>query len=324
MTQTTTVTFKDLMRMTAGNSQDAVPVSSEMVAYHKDAQQWTLTLPLHGLLQQHYIDTSALQNARPVVADLDWVTRGAPLLDYLRIIEVASTRGKVPVGTALPNAIMGSERGTMLGWHVDPGFADLEYELRHVVEVRTEVSGELELQSELDMVEAIEVAHMLATRETLQQQVLNGQGGIHELDAVTGATGISSEQFALADRGSWELFSNGEDSIEDAKGIPGPWFVGTELSSSARSKQIDNSGARRVEEVGRITLSGTRIYRTPDLPSTTGVVADWTRGVTLLLLNRVLWTVDRISLPGTVRLTSRVPCALVVTRPELVHAVTQQ
>ena len=102
------------------------------------------------------------------------------------------------------------------------------------------------------------------------------------------------------------------------------WALGTDLDTSARKTAVEPGASRRVLEMGRLTLSGLPAQRIVEgLTSTTGLIADWGT-VSVPILSELIVVVDRISNPGYVRLTSRLPVAdPIVTHPSAVFMIEQ-
>ena len=204
-------------------------------------------------------------------------------------------------------------------------FAEHEYELSSVIETKTEISTQLVMQSEPAMDDVVE-AHRLAISDKLLEQILSGDGTGNNLAGVAGATGIGSATYMTADRGKDTAFTAGELAVEDGGGrLPYMgWALGADLSTSARTIAIEPGASRRVEERGRLTLSGTPTQRiTEGLASTTGLCGDW-QTVIVPILSELLVTVDTVSAPGDVRLTSRLPCAdPIISHPGAIYKLSQ-
>ena len=102
------------------------------------------------------------------------------------------------------------------------------------------------------------------------------------------------------------------------------WALGTDLDTSARKTAVEPGAARRVLEEGRLTLSGLPVQRIVEgLASTTGLIADW-RTVIVPVLSELVIVIDRVSVPGMVRITSRLPIGgPLITHPSTVFALTQ-
>ena len=96
------------------------------------------------------------------------------------------------------------------------------------------------------------------------------------------------------------------------------------MSTSTQKTSIEPGDSRRTQEGGRLTLSGTPVQRiTEGLASTTGLCADW-QTVTVPVLSEIIIVIDRVSVPGFVRITSRLPIAdPIVTHTDAVYKLEQ-
>ena len=158
------------------------------------------------------------------------------------------------------------------------------------------------------------------------EQVLAGDGTGNNLSGVASATGIGAGTYVMADRGSDEAFTDAELAVQDGGGRTEhtAWALGTDLSTSTQKTSIEPGSSRRTQEGGRLTLSGTPAQRiTEGLAGTTGLVADW-RTVVVPVLSELIIVVDRVTLPGFVRITSRLPIAdPIVTHPSAIFKLEQ-
>ena len=102
------------------------------------------------------------------------------------------------------------------------------------------------------------------------------------------------------------------------------WLLGSALSNATRTSLLEPGSDRRTEERRRFTLSGTPIQRLGSgIDDTTGVGADWSK-VLVPIADELEITVDRISQPGTLKLTSRWAVAdPILSRPGAVSVVTE-
>ena len=205
-------------------------------------------------------------------------------------------------------------------------FGEFDYELSSTIEAKSEVSMQLAMQAGDFALEAVLESHRISISDTLLAQVLAGDGLGNNLSGVVNASGIAGGTYVVADRGKSSSFQDAEDAIEDA-GARGPfmaWAAGADLSTSARRVAIEPGGSRRTEERGRLTLSGAPVQRiTTGLAATTGLCADW-RAVTVPVLDQLAVVVDRQTLPGDLRITSRLPVAdPIVTHPATAYKLTQ-
>ena len=205
-------------------------------------------------------------------------------------------------------------------------FTEHDYDLTSVVEAKSEVSLQVAVQTADSVLDAVLEAHRLGITDRLLEQVLSGGGTGINLSGVASATGIGAGTYALADRGSDEDFTDSELSVEDGGGRSPymAWALGTDLDTSAKKTAVEPGASRRVLEMGRLTLSGLPAQRIVEgLASTTGLIADW-RTVLVPILSELIVVIDRVSTPGMVRITSRLPVAdPIVTHPSAVYALTQ-
>ena len=205
-------------------------------------------------------------------------------------------------------------------------FGEHDYQLASVIEAKTETSLELVLQTADTVLDAVLEAHRIGLADRMLSQVLSGDGVGHNLDGVASATGIGAGTYAVADRGSDEAFVDGEIAVEDGGGRTQymAWALGRDLDTSARKTAVEPGASRRVLEMGRLTLSDLPASRIVEgLAGTTGLVGDW-RTVVVLVLSELLVIVDRISNPGYVRLTSRLPIGgPLITHPSAVFMIEQ-
>ena len=205
-------------------------------------------------------------------------------------------------------------------------FSEHNYDLSSTIEVKSEISLQLAVQTADDVLDSVLEAHRIGIADRLLEQVLAGDGVGNNLFGVVTATGIGSGSYAVADRGSDEAFTDAEVAVSDAFGRMEHmgWALGRDLDTSARKTAIEPGGSRRVLEGGRLTLSGVPAQRiVAGLAATTGLIADW-RAVSVPILDQLVIVIDRVSVPGMVRITSRLPVAdPIITHPSTVFALTQ-
>ena len=205
-------------------------------------------------------------------------------------------------------------------------FREHDFDLSSVIESKSEVSLELATQTSDSVLDAVLEAHRIGIADRLLSQVLAGDGVGNNLSGVASATGIGSATYLVADRGSDEAFINGEIAVEDGFGRSQfmSWGFGTTLSTSARKVAIEPGASRRVEERGALTLSGTPVQRIVEgLGATVGLIADW-QTIIVPILDQLIIVIDRISVPGFVRITSRLPVAdPILTHPSAVYKIEQ-
>ena len=266
--------------------------------------------------------------AAPPESLIDWLSGdgAGPVMARLRVVQVEHSKGKFAAGTALPGTTMQGEFDTATGWPNDPSFGSHEYDLSSVIETKTEISSLVVFQSSDDLLDSVLEAHALAVSDKLLQQMLSGDNVGNNLDGIVNGSGIGGATYAVADRGGDEAFTAGEAVVEDAGGRSPflAWAVGSELSDSLRTTAIEPGASRRTEEQGRLSLAGLPVQRVADgMVSTSGILCDW-RSIVQIVASELELTVDRVTKPGYLRLTSRLAVASpVVTVPALVYSLTQ-
>ena len=205
-------------------------------------------------------------------------------------------------------------------------FGEHNYDLSSVVEAKSEVSLEVAVQTSDSVLDDVLESHRLGLADKMLEQVLSGDGQGNDLAGVVNATGIGSATYLVADRGSDEAFTDAELAVQDGGGRTEhtAWALGTDLDTSGRKTAVEPGASRRVLEMGRLTLSGLPAQRIVEgLAGTTGLVADW-RTVVVPILSELIIVVDRISIPGMVRITSRLPVAdPILTHPSAVFSLSQ-
>ena len=205
-------------------------------------------------------------------------------------------------------------------------FTEHEFDLDSIIESKTETSLELAVQTGDGVLDAVLEAHRLGIADRMLEQVLSGDGVGNNLSGVASASGIGTGTYVVADRGGDEAFVDGEISVADAGGRSQfvAWGLGKDLDTSAKKTAVEPGASRRVVENGRLTLSGTPAQRIVEgLAGTTGLCADWER-ITVPVLSQLVIVVDRITIPGFVRITTRLPIAdPIITHPSAVFMIEQ-
>ena len=143
---------------------------------------------------------------------------------------------------------------------------------------------------------------------------------------VANVAGIGAATYPQVDQGKDSDFTTGEIAVESASGrLPFMvWALGRDLDTATRKSAIDPGSSRRVQERGRLSLSGVPVQRVvSELATTTGILADF-RTLIVPVLDRLQIVTNRITTPGQIRLTCRLPVANpIVTVPACVYALTQ-
>ena len=205
-------------------------------------------------------------------------------------------------------------------------FREEEFELSSTVEAKSEISRQLLVQAGEQVLDDLLEAHRIALADRLLLQILAGDGVGNDLTGVVNATGIGGATYAQADRGSDGAFVDGEIVVEDGGARPSgmAWALGRDLSTSARKTAVEPGASRRVEEMGRLVLSGLPAQRiTEGLAGTTGLCADWSL-VYVSILSELVVVTDTITNVGDVRITSRLAVAdPIVSHPATAYKLTQ-
>ena len=325
MSTETEVTYRELLRAAAEGAKDYPDIDNSAFAPFPSGGGATLRLPLRQLAA---IGTDDVSGDRPSLREpVRWLAGDgdeSPILARARIIPVNQIRGKLPAGTRLPDTVMTGPFGDNTG-DFDPTIGDFDFALTSIIESRTSVNRAAIIQSSDAAIDDMVLgAQRVAIRDRMVQQILVGSGNNNQIQGIVNVAGVPGSSYPMADRGSSGAFQDGEDAVEDAGGRleSFAWALGSDLSSSARRTAIDPGGSRRTEERGRLTLSGVAVQRVGALPATMGVLADWAN-VLVLTLDELEVIVDAVSKPGDVRLTSRLPIAMIPTQPTTAYILRQ-
>ena len=205
-------------------------------------------------------------------------------------------------------------------------FSEHNYDLSSTIEAKTETSLELATQTADTVLDDVLEAHRLALADKMLEQVLAGDGTANALNGVVNGAGIGAGTYPLADRGSDEAFVDGEIAVADGGGRTQymSWALGRDLDTSAQKTAVEPGASRRVLEEGRLTLSGLPAQRIVEgLTSTTGLCADW-RTIVVPVLSSLIVVLDRVTVPGMVRITSRLPIGgPLITHPSTIYKLEQ-
>lgn len=315
------ITFGGLLKAAVDEAHEARKrIHPDAFSEHNGIGQFRL--PVLG--ETHAIPATSIQDT-PSYGRIDWIqSSGVPLLDRITTIPVPTRKGVLPIGGTLPEARMVAE-DPMAATAVqsDPGLTGMAFELAQTIEVQTRLSSKIIVQSSEDILNAVQDALRRAIAERLLQQVLSGSGMNSQLLGLPFRTNVGGGTYTNADRGGADGFVVGETAIEDADGTPTAWIFGRALSSAARATVVEPGASIRVEQEGRLSLSGLRTFRDGSITSTTGLSADWARAVVVVTGMEIEYTVNRVSKPGEVWLTARLPVDLLVVRPEQVYVLTE-
>ena len=212
-------------------------------------------------------------------------------------------------------------------WELQPAvFTEHEFDLDSVIEVKSEISLQVAVQTADTVLDDVLEAHRLGIADRMLEQILSGDGVGNNLSGVASATGIGAGSYPLADRGSDEFFTDAEIAVEDGGGRSQytAWCLGRDLDTSAKKTAVEPGASRRVLEEGRLTLSGLPAQRIVEgLGATVGLVGDW-RTVSVPILDQLVIVVDRVTLPGFVRITSRLPIGgPLITHPSTIYKLVE-
>ena len=327
MTENVQISFGQLLALAVGDpmSPEIAKLSDDV--FERTGQGAVMRLPVDQFAVIGADSIGGSSGTSGVVDSLDWpVERATEVLDLMRTFEVTETRGRLPIG-ALPSVTMQAESVTA-GADSDPGISDKSYHCDSVVEVKSSYSTQLALMagSIFDVGEQMQASHRAAIRQKLLEQIVSGDGQGSNLSGVASTSGIGAATYAMADAGKSDKFTTAENTVEDADadGSRVAWLLGSTLSSATRSALLEPGSDRRVNERGRMSLSGYRAYRSNSaIASTNALLADWS-SIAIVMQQQMVVIVDRISRPGEVRITSRLAVAdPIVTRPARVYKLEQ-
>ena len=265
--------------------------------------------------------------ATPPDYGIEWLQgRGSgPVMPLIRLLPIEATRGKLGIGSTLPTVTVEDEFSSSAAFS-DPTLSDEDFILSTVLETRTRVSFQAAIQSDENLVDLTLAAHLEAIRDQLLIEIVAGDSSGNHLTGLMSRTDNDTQTYAVADIGSDVPFGLAENSIEDAGGDAAgmAWLLGESLSNATRTTLIEPGSDRRVEERRRFTLSGSPVQRlTAGIADTTAVGADWSK-VIVPVADELEVTIDRVSQPGTLKLTSRWAVAdPILSRPGAVSVVTQ-
>ena len=318
------LTYQGLLRLWASPDQNA---GSSIASSHYSPTETGCRMRLR--VDQLAVIGSADVGGRAVPDNfgIEWLQgRGSGVvLPLTRLLPVSAQRGKLGIGSTLPSVTVEDEFSSSAAFS-DPVLSDEDFILSTVLETRTRVSFQAAIQSDENLVDLTLAAHLEAIRDTLLVEIVTGDGSGNHLNGIMGRAGVGSETYDAAAIGSDAPFGLAENAIEDAGGEPAgmAWLLGESLSNATRTSLLEPGSDRRTEERRRFTLSGTPIQRLGSgIDDTTGVGADWSK-VLVPIADELEITVDRISQPGTLKLTSRWAVAdPILSRPGAVSVVTE-
>lgn len=320
--------FGDLIRSALDSQHEARKrISPEAFSVHEGGA--LIKLPVFRQAAIGADDVIA-GRGREVAGVPTWLQDGQDLLSRSLIyLPVTEKEGYIPFGATLPQATVTSEAGT--NPFVEGSGSELgetPYELKYV-EARVSASAKVVMQSTTDMLDHLEEALQIASRRLFIGQLLAGPGGktgdtAHflgaqnlPLDAANISTYVQSNGVAPAD------ILTAEDVVLDNDASPENlvWCLGRGIHTALQVAIQDPGSGERMLRLGRL-FSGTRAVRSRALESTTAILFDVREAVKVPVAAENLLVVDRISKPGTIKLTMRTHVDGTWVRPSLVYRLT--
>ena len=173
-------------------------------------------------------------------------------------------------------------------------------------------------------VTAINVTDGGTSYATVPTVVLSsGDGEGNNISSIVSDPLVTRTEYAAASKGADRVFRPAEIAVQDASGSPSAWALGGTLESSARAVVVEPGGSRRVIEGREMLLSGVPTFRNTDMNSNMGIVADWRRAIMIITGSTIEYTIDKITRPGDLKITSRLPVDVRVVRPTLVQVINE-
>ena len=159
---------------------------------------------------------------------------------------------------------------------------------------------------------------MTASDRQMAVQLLRGDGVGQNITGIVNTTGSLLTTYATTDAGAQAGYHTAEDAVgEDVPADRRVWVLAEGLFRvSRRTLRDPGSGhfvVRRLDGTARV-LDDSPAIRTNTLESGYAVYGEWTAGV-LGLWSDMLVTIDRISVPGTLRITLDRYFDFAVSRP---------
>ena len=155
---------------------------------------------------------------------------------------------------------------------------------------------------------------MASSDRLLVQQILQGDGQGANLRGIVGATGVLTATYAAADKGGPDSFHDAEDMLAiDVPTDRRSWILSEDLYRKARRTLRDPGSGDFVLRGGRVLEDAPGI-RTNVLPAGTGVYGEFS-ALTLGVWGEVNMVIDRVTVPGLVKLTMLRHVDSIITRP---------
>ena len=323
-TETVELSFGKLLKL----SLDAKDNGIDPYVFTKHDAGVEVTLPVFEQAAIAGDDVSG--TTREVIGAPTWLQRGQDAISReLRYVPVTEAKGNVPFGTELPQSAVVSEFGTSpfvqaSGTQV----SETAYLLRYI-ESRVSISTLAIIQSEADVLAALEGALQQASSSLLVEQLLTGPGGtIGDTAQYLGAEHL---QLDAGNRATY-VFTNGlsvdaildaEDALLDNDASPANlvWAFGTSIHSELQRSILDPGSGERMLQRRRL-FTGSTVVRAKALTPTTGILFDVREACAVPVSVENELFINRISKPGTIFLTLRTHLDVVWVRPKLVYRIT--
>ena len=159
---------------------------------------------------------------------------------------------------------------------------------------------------------------MAASDRQMAAQVLGGTGVGVNILGILNMAGIKETEYVATDKGAQASFFDAEDAL--AVDVPADrrvWVLAEDLYRTTRRTLRDPGSGdyviRRWDGRTRV-LDGTEVIRSNVLTAGYGLYAEWTACV-LGLWENMMVTIDRLTTPGTLRITVDRYFDFAVTRP---------
>ena len=319
MTQTKELTYGELIRLALETNPDAPQVvDSEHLIHHAPGGQFAeIRLP--------WTDRAALAwddiDSRTATGRPDFpLPADDGIFDLFTVIPVTDVKGSLPVGS-LPAAriLAGDNTATT---DADPGAASIDYSLGRTAETRSSYSAQLNQQAQTfgDYVDRAQVA---AIRRAIVTQALTGSGVAHNVRGLSTLTGVHEATYDSTGA-SDDIVTAVEAALVDAEAVDQNlvWVCGSTLHSQLLGTNIHPPGDRKIVERGRMVLSAARVFRSPAIPPAMGVCLD-PANVLVIAQSPQQVILDRLSTPGTVKVTRRLPFDVRILRPAQIARLTE-
>ena len=293
---------------------------------HQGIARWSI--PLFATAAIAPADVGSSQGDR-VAADIGFV-RGDPsvneILSRIPVYYGPSDSGKLPFGSALPEVDVRVEGTARTAAESSAAIGGTPYTVSRF-ECYQLLSTQAVMQAGPDLLQVVEDAAREGIGRKIVQQILGGSGAGGQWAALTAVTGISTADYALADAGKVDAFQDGEEAMIDSGARPPglAWALGRTLASAAARALLEPGSDRRTVEGSRMTLSGFPAQRDGSLTGTSGLLVDWSSAVAIVYSgsDRLEIVIDRITSPGTLKVTTYGRLGLAVVRPSLIYSLTQ-